>query len=118
MKKLAKSVLTVSILAASISTPALSTEMDNKNMHDGMAMSHENMEKMHTNMLIMKEQILSVKQENDPKKQQKIMHEHRKSMIKMMLIMHRNMADKSIAQQIAMAEHHLEMMQGTMPNME
>ena len=45
------------------------------------------------------------------------MHKHRKSMIKMMQIMHRRMADKPIEQQIKMAEHHLEMMSNMMPKM-
>lgn len=68
-------------------------------------------------MLAMKQQILSAKQESDPEKQQEILHKHRKSMIKMMQIMHRRMADKPIEQQIKMAEHHLEMMSNMMPKM-
>lgn len=116
MKKLVKSVITVGILSISISASAFGADL-NKSMHSNMAMSHENMEKMHSNMLAMKAQVFAVKQENDPKKQQELMHKHRKSMIKMMQIMHRKMADKPIEQQINMAEHHIKMMEGMMPNM-
>ena len=117
MKKLAKSILTISILSAAMSAPVISQETVNQDMHQGMAMSHENMEKLHENMVVMKQQILSAKQESDPKKQQQIMDDHRKSMIKMMLIIHRNMADKPLDQQIKMAEHHLKMVEGMMPEM-
>ena len=116
MKKLVKLVAVISILSTTIGASAIGAEMK-KGMHNNMAMSHENMEKMHNNMLAMKQQILSAKQESDPEKQQEILHKHRKSMIKMMQIIHRRMADKPIEQQIKMAEHHLEMMSNMMPKM-
>jgi len=115
MKKLVNYAVTVSILSVVISFSTVAFDTDKKDMHKGMAISHENMEKMHENMEVMRKQIIAIKREADPKKQQKLMHEHRKSMIKMMQIMHRNMADKSIAQQINMAEHHLQMMASMMP---
>jgi archaellum component FlaC len=37
--------------------------------------------------------------------------------MKIMQIMHRGMEDKPIHKQIAMAEHHLEMMENMMPKM-
>jgi len=46
-----------------------------------------------------------------------MMHKHRRSMMKIMQIMHRDMEDKPIHKQIAMAEHHLEMMENMMPQM-
>ncbi|UUO24382.1 hypothetical protein FGD67_14980 [Colwellia sp. M166] len=117
MKKLVNYLFTVSILSVVISFSTVAFEMANNDMHEGMAMSHANMDKMHENMEIMRKQLIAIKREVEPKKQQELMHEHRRSMIKMMQIMHRDMADKSIAQQINMAEHHLQMMESMMPQM-
>jgi hypothetical protein len=122
MKTLGKSVLFVGSLLAATSLFAQNNAHKHEganelDMHKGMAMSHENMEKMHKKMMEMKKEILAIKSEQDPEKQKRMMHKHRRSMIKIMQIMHRGMEDKPIQKQIAMAEHHLQMMKKMMPEM-
>ena len=89
MKTLTKSILFISSLLITTSSFAQNNEHKHEgankaDMHQGMAIPHENMGEMHKKMMEMKKEVHAIKTEKDPEKQQQMMVEHHRSMMKMM----------------------------------
>ena len=89
MKTLIKSILFIGSLLITTSLFAQNNEHKHEGankagMHQGMTIPHENMGEMHKKMMEMKKEVHAIKTEKDPDKQQQMMVEHHRSMMKMM----------------------------------